>query len=116
MVKIAGVLLIVVVALWCVFGIKANASVKAENDKAEYQLQEIEFKKEVKDCLENMGYFNSGITVTKIMNEDGSREYSVRVHNQYLDLENTDAVNYVYSALSYIRVQGDNITVNYTIF
>ena len=115
-VKIAGVLLIVVAILWCAFGIKANAAVKAENDRKEYQLQEIQFKQEIRTCMEDMGYFNSGITVTKIMNENGSREYNVRVHHQYSDLENTDAVNEVYSALSHIQVQGDNITVNYTIF
>ena len=115
-VKIAGVLLIVAAILWCAFGIKANAAVKAENDRKEYQLQEIQFKQEIRTCMEDMGYFNSGITVTKIMNENGSREYNVRVHHQYLDLENTDAVNEVYSALSHIQVQGDNITVNYTIF
>ena len=115
-VKIAGVLLIVAAIFWCAFGIKANAAVKAENDRKEYQLQEIQFKQEIRTCMEDMGYFNSGITVTKIMNENGSRKYNVRVHHQYLDLENTDAVNEVYSALSHIQVQGDNITVNYTIF
>ena len=34
-VKIAGVLLIVAAILWCAFGIKANAAVKAENDRKE---------------------------------------------------------------------------------
>ena len=115
-VKVVGILLIVVAILWCVVGIKVNAAEKAENDRVEYQLQEIEFKQEVRECMENMGYFNSGITVTKIMNEDGSREYSVRVHNQYLNMDDCDKVDEIYDTLSDVQVVGDNITVEYTIF
>lgn len=115
-VKVVGILLIVVAILWCVVGIKVNAAEKAENDRVEYQLQEIEFKQEVRECMENMGYFNSGITVTKIMNEDGSREYSVRVHNQYLNMDDCDKVDEIYDTLSAVQVVGDNITVEYTIF
>lgn len=115
-VKVVGILLIVVTILWCVVGIKVNAAEKAENDRVEYQLQEIQFKQEVRECMENMGYFNSGITVTKIMNEDGSREYSVRVHNQYLNMDDCDKVDEIYDTLSDVQVVGDNITVEYTIF
>lgn len=115
-IKVVGILLIVVAILWCVVGIKVNAAEKAENDRVEYQLQENQFKQEVRECMENMGYFNSGITVTKIMNEDGSREYSVRVHNQYLNMDDCDKVDEIYDTLSDVQMVGDNITVEYTIF
>ncbi len=114
--KIIGVFVVATILLGCVWGIKVNAAQKAEYDKAEYQLQEIQLKKEIRSCLEEKGYYNSGITVTKVMEADGSREYTVLVHHADLDMTDENIVNEVYTSLSYIQMAGDNITVNYTIF
>ncbi len=115
-VKIIGVFVLTTILLGCVWGIKANAAQKADNDKAEYQLQEIQFKNEIRSCLEEKGYYNSGITMTKVMEADGSREYTVLLHHSDLDIVENHRINDVYEALSHIQMDGDNITVNYTIF
>lgn len=114
--KIIGVFVLVTVLLGCVWGIKANAAQKAEHDKAEYQLQEIQLKNEIRSRLEEKGYYNSGITVTKVMDADGSREYTVLVHHADLDITDENIVNEVYTSLSCIQMTENNITVNYTIF
>ena len=54
--------------------------------------------------------------MTKVMEADGSREYSVLLHHSDLDTKDEVLVNDVYVALSYIQLKGDNMTVNYTIF
>ena len=114
--KITGALFMVIAILWCVLGIKANGAEKADNDKAYYQLQETQLKTKIKVELEELGYNNCGITMTKIMNADGLREYTVLVHHQYLDTNNTEKVNTVYETLMALDVEEKNMTVNYTIF
>ena len=114
--KIVVFVALAVFVLWSVCSIRANAAERAENDKTGYQLQETQLKGEIRACLEEMGYFHSGITMTKIMDADGGREYKVLVHHQDLDAENLEKVSLIYGTLSQIQMPGENITVNYTIF
>ena len=114
--KITGAFLMVIAILWCVLGIKANGAEKAENDNAYYQLQEMELKSKVRAELEELGYNNCGITMTKVMNADGFREYTVLVHHQYLDTDNEEKVNDIYEVLMAIETDDTNMTVKYTIF
>ena len=116
MMKSVMFLVLTVLILWSICSIKANAAQRAENDKTEYQLQEVQLKSEIRDCLEKMGYKNCGITITKVIDADGSREYTVLVHHQYLDINNTDKVNIIYENLMAIDTEEKNMTVNYTIF
>ena len=114
--KITGALLMVIAILWCVLGIKANGAEKADNDKAYYQLQETQLKSQIKTELEELGYNNCGITMTKVMNADGLREYTVLVHHQYLDADNQEQMNDVYEVLMAVETDDTNMTVKYTIF
>lgn len=114
--KITGALLMVIAILWCVLGIKANGAEKADNDKAYYQLQETQLKSKIKAELEELGYNNCGITMTKVMNTDGLREYTVLVHHQYLDADNQEQMNDVYEVLMAVETDDTNMTVKYTIF
>lgn len=115
-VKIVAMLVLAVLVLWSICSIKANAAERAENDKTEYQLQESQLKSEIRDCLEEMGYNNSGITMTKVIDADNSREYTVLVHHQDLDTGDLEKVNEIYGILNQIQMPGENMTVNYTIF
>lgn len=115
-VKVVAFFVFAVLILWSICSIKANAAQKADNDKTKYQLQEAQLKNEIRSGLEEMGYDNAGITMTKVMDADGSRAYTVLVHHQYLDADDTDKVNAVYKSLYTIDTPDDNITVNYTIF
>ena len=96
---------------------KINADIeRITNDKAEYQLQETELKNEIRACMENLGYYNCGITMTKVMDENGKREYRVLLHHMDLDKADSERVNELYLMLSYIQMPEENMTVNYTIF
>ncbi len=114
--KIVTFFVLAVLILWSICNIKVNATEKADNDKTEYQLQEAQLKSEIKACLEEMGYYNSGITMTKVMDKDGGREYTVLVHHQDLDTDDLEKVDGIYGILNQIQMPGENITVNYTIF
>lgn len=116
--KVTGIciFLLVGIVLWSLCGIKANAAEKAENDRMEYQIQEKHFVKEVRTQLEKQGYSNSGVTVTKVMDTDGSREYKVLVHHKDIDLQDAKEVLEVYAALDEITMEGERVTINYQLF
>ena len=107
---------VLVLILWSTCGIKANAAEKAGNDKMEYQMRENDFVKQIRECMEERGYYNSGITLTKVMDTDGSREYKVLVHHSDIDLDNEEEVDSVYLLLCQISFEEENVMVNYRIF
>ena len=107
---------VMVLVLWSACGIKANAAERADNDRMEYQIQENTFLKEIRNCMEEEGYYNSGVTLTKIMDTDGSREYKVMVHHSDIDLEDEEKIASIYSLLCQVSFEDENIMVNYRIF
>lgn len=109
------VFILLAISLWSINSIKVYAKEKAQNDKIEYQLQERQFLDKVRMTLETQGYTNSGITLTKVMDLDGSREYTVLIHNADIDL-NSQEEKVVYTSLSVIQMNWKNATVSYEIF
>lgn len=114
--KIAGVLFMAILLLWCICGIKANAAEKADNDRVEYQIQENDFVKNIRNCMEEQGYYNCGITLTKVMDTDGSREYKVMVHHSDIDLEDNKEIVMISENLKNVDFNAENATVNFIIF
>lgn len=107
---------VMVLVLWSACGIKANAAERADNDRMEYQIQENTFLKEIRNCMEEEGYYNSGVTLTKIMDTDGSREYNVMVHHSDIDLDDEEKIASIYSLLCQVSFEDENVMVNYRIF
>ena len=68
------------------FSLKGVAMSKENNGRAEanryYAALEKEFLKQAKQTLEEQGYSNCGVTMTRVTNEDGSREYTVLLHHR----------------------------------
>lgn len=112
----AGLFILAIVVLWSICGIKASAAEGADNDRETYQIEEQLFVKEVRNSLEAQGYYNSGITVTKVMDTDGSREYKVLVHHRDMDLQDEDVVDSIYYSLNQITMDGENVSINYQLF
>lgn len=50
-----------------------------------YRQLEQEYVQEVRKFLAECGYENSGVMLTHVVTEDGSREYTVTVHHRRLD-------------------------------
>lgn len=68
------------------FSLKGVAMSKENNGRAEanryYAALEKEFLKQAKQTLEEQGYSNCGVTMTRVTKEDGSREYTVLLHHR----------------------------------
>ncbi len=50
-----------------------------------YRRAEQEYVQEIRDFLEQKGYGSSGVTMNKIIEADGTREYTVLIHHKRID-------------------------------
>ena len=55
---------------------------KERMDESGYKQVEKEYVTQVKSYLQKEGYENSGVILTKVIYEDGSREYTLSVHHK----------------------------------
>ena len=76
-------LAVIIIGSYCT--ISVNAAGKIAGDRDVYHAQEAVFLEELRQKLETEGYYNSGITMTKILNEEDERSYTVLIHNSAID-------------------------------
>ena len=78
--------LLIFVAVFCttgtVMGMEKDA---ARVDEKYYKQMEKEYVMQVRSYLQEEGYENSGLTLTKVLFEDGSREYTLNVHHKRIN-------------------------------
>ncbi len=76
----------VILVLTIALCISATAISQAKNDhRAEteyYRDMEQEYVRELRSFLGENGYHNSGVTMTEVVETDGSRNYTVTIHHQ----------------------------------
>ena len=72
-----------------VFCTKQTVMSKENNERAKqnqyYAVLEDEFLKATKEKLNEQGLRNSGVTMTRVTQADGEREYTVAIHHQKLE-------------------------------
>ena len=51
-------------------------------EEESYRMMEQEYVAKVRDLLEEKGYCNSGVTMNRVIEEDGSRVYTVTIHHR----------------------------------
>lgn len=77
---------LIMITVFCttgtVMGMEKDA---ARVDEKYYKQMEKEYVTQVKSYLQEEGYENSGVTLTKVLYEDGSREYTLNVHHKRID-------------------------------
>lgn len=75
--------LLILVTVFCTTGtVMGMEKGKADVDEKYYRQAEKEYVKEVRSFLQEAGYENSGVTLTKLLCEDGTREYTLSVHHK----------------------------------
>lgn len=78
-------LLISVLGFFTVKTIELRAQSRQQAERKLYHEMEAEYLKETKEILSEAGYKNSGVNMTKIIDEEGRRTYTVRIHNRRID-------------------------------
>lgn len=94
----------VVLILVIVFCVKGTVFSKENNERAKanryYAALEDEYLEQTKEFLKEQGYINCGVTMTRVTQEDGSREYTVLLHHRKFQKLGTDQKEELVEALS----------------
>lgn len=79
---LAVTVFLVLITAFCITG-TVNGQRKLEGYEQDvlYRAQENCMVQEVRDYLEQEGYKNSGVMLTRVLEADGSREYTLTVHH-----------------------------------
>lgn len=82
-------ILTVLLILTILFCVKGTAMSMGNGHRAEenfhYLVLEEKYVRNAKEFLNGQGLDNCGVMMTRVTNEDGSREYTVRVHHRRLE-------------------------------
>lgn len=86
-------LLVMVIAL-CVTGTVIGQSHIDEREmEAYYQAKEREMIVEVRNYLNDNGFKNSGVALTRVVDEEGNREYTLTIHHDRIDAMSDEKKN-----------------------
>ena len=79
------VFLVLVAAYFCAETVKCGNDVAAEEVEAYYREKEACLVRETRKFLEEEGFRDSGVMLTKVVDTDGSRKYTLTVHHGSID-------------------------------
>jgi len=68
----------------------SEAGSKQQAERELYHEMEMEYLKETMEILSESGYSYSGVNLTKVIDEEGRRTYTVRIHNRKIDALNDE--------------------------
>lgn len=84
---VAGtVLLVLIAALFAGCTAMSRTEIGVRELEEYYLTKEQALTKDVRELLAMKGYENSGVMVTRVIEDDGSRIYTIAVHHKRIDL------------------------------
>lgn len=79
-------LILILVTAFCTTGtVMGMEKDKLSVDETFFEEMERDYVYKVRQYLDAEGYCNSGVVLTKVMFEDGSREYTLNIHHRRFD-------------------------------
>ena len=83
---VAATIILILISTFFISGTVISQSRGNVNEKElYYQALERDYVKEIRSYLHSQGYENSGVTLTRTVDELGNREYRVVLHHKYLE-------------------------------
>lgn len=78
--------LLVVITVFCITETVLSQSNIGESEMENYyREQEKILLRQTKEQLKELGYSNSGVTLTRVVDEEGNREYTFTIHHGKID-------------------------------
>lgn len=93
-------LLIVVFALGMSSTVSSQSEAEVTVDEASYVALEGEYVQQLRSFLKEEGYENCGINLTRVVDSEGGRAYSIVLHHKYLDKLTDGEKQVLFAALS----------------
>lgn len=101
-------LLVVMIAL-CVTGtVIGQSHIDDREMEAYYHAKEKEMVDEVRKYLNDNGFRNSGVALTRVVDGEGNREYTLTIHHDRIDVMSTEEMDELKSRLSAFNFQAEN--------
>lgn len=79
------IMLVMVAAYFCVETVKCQMDVETQEMEMYYREKEAQLVKETREFLNEAGFTNSGVMLTKVVDAAGTREYTLTVHHGKID-------------------------------
>ena len=65
--------------------VQGREDIAAVEKERYFRVLEQEYVEEIRTYLNEQGYTNSGVSLTRVVDEEGGREYQVVLHHKYLE-------------------------------
>ena len=91
--------------------VKGQGELDFAADRELYEQLEDEYTQHLKNMLEDKGYRNAGITMTKIYQPDGNREYTVLIHHKRIDQLSDGEKIILLNELAAVSFAGDQCSI-----
>ena len=79
------VLLVLIITFFTTGTVMGMEKGNVKVDEKYYRQLEQEYVRQVRTYLSDAGYDNSGVALTKVLYEDGSREYTLNIHHRRIE-------------------------------
>lgn len=108
---IITVLLVLIIA-FCISGtVIGQNKGDARAEEQYYQAAEQAYIKEIRNLLEEKGYSNSGVTMNRVIEEDGTREYTVTIHHRRISCLSDEQKNALVTECQSIDFSVENCSI-----
>ena len=88
---LATTILLVAFSVLCITGTVMSKTDFSEQElESYYHEQEKELLCQTKEKLQDLGFTNSGVTLTRVVDEVGNREYTFTIHHKKIDKMNME--------------------------
>lgn len=118
--KTVGYVTVTILLVLIIFGL-ASKTVQSQNpydmkeQEAYYRLLEKEYLAEVRTYLNSAGLNNCGVMLTRVVEADGNREYTITIHHSRLDKFSVEDKVAIMEELREFAFEGENCSFIYSL-
>ncbi len=105
------VMIVFVLFSFVTMQVKGQGEIDFAADRELYEQLEDDYTERLQDMLTDKGYRNAGITMTKIYQMDGSREYTVKIHHKRINQLSDGEKILLLNELAAVSFGGENCSV-----
>ncbi len=108
--------LVLVTAFCVVQTVKSRRALDMQELECYYQAKEKEMVRETRDFLQEEGYKNSGVTLTRVVDNEGKRQYTMTIHHGKIDKMDERARESLKGELSALAFEEEGCSFSHTFF
>ncbi len=109
-----SVLVLIAITVFCISGtVYSSEKVERREREKYYRELEAEYVKEIRFFLNEEGYLNSGVTMTKVIDEEENRSYTVTIHHRRIGNLQQEEQEQLQEELSQIKEDGMDGVITY---